>query len=303
MILIALSALLLSISWTLHLPDKLSDYSVILHHFCLRSLPQGVENLASLETLVCGKNMQDMQLQQLLVQSSLIHIFIVSGSHFLLLHKILATVFGKRPALLLPLFLYAMITLCQPPSVRSLLFLVLIEIARRKKFFLSSLMAVLVSGLLSLALFPEWIHSRSFLMSLMAALAIAAGSEFLKNRTGALSKLFLTQSFLYLVMGFCLWGFSNLHPLSILMNLTLGPLIGAVLFPLGLLIVVLPFLSPLFDGILNLLFWILQKSSELTRTESLASPLALALQWAVFLALLLVAHHFTVRHWRKTYEI
>jgi len=302
MILITLIAFVLSIGLLFNLPAKLTEQSHLLHHFCLLSLPKQVENLSSLETLVCGNNMQDFAQQQLLVQSSLIHIFIVSGTHFILLHKILAKIFGETLWNLAPLCIYAMMTLCQPPSLRSLIFLVLVEITRTKKLFTSPTILVLLSGVFSVAIFPQWITSRSLLMSLMAALTVSILGEAWGREQKSVAAFVVSQAALYFVMGFCLWGISNLHPLSILMNVALGPVIGAILFPLSLLIVAVPFLSPLFDGLLNSLFWILKRSSEILNTPAAATPLSVAWQWAIFFALIILSYYFLLNLHRKKYE-
>jgi hypothetical protein len=88
----------------------------------------------------------------------------------------------------------------------------------------------------------------------------------------------------------------------VLFDLLLGPLIGAVLFPLGLLTILFPFLVVVFDGLLNSLFWVLQKSSEALNDENFASPLAMAWQWVIFFALLFLCYHFLVSQRRKAYE-
>lgn len=294
MILIALLALIFSSSVFLDLPGKLTKYSLTLHHICLRSLPRAVENLSSLEALVCGKNMQELELKQLLVQSSLIHIFVVSGSHFIFLRKILARLPIVRKYPLLVLSVYALVTLCQPPSLRALLFLALVEISEHKKLFLSPVILVFLSSCLSVALFPQWLYSRSLIMSMMAALVIAVMSDFWGKERTSLPALFLTQSALYLAMGFCLWGFSNLHPLSILLNIILGPLIGTVLFPLGFVVVLIPPLAFLFDIAMNSLIWILEKNSEVLRVGSKTSPLEFYWQWILFLTLVIFSYHYLV---------
>jgi competence protein ComEC len=299
MILITLIAIIFSTSLFFDLPLKLSEYSLTLHHLCLRSLPNAVENLRSLETLVCGKNMQDLELKNLLMQTSLIHIFIVSGSHFLFLHKILTRLPIVRFCPLLPLSLYALVTLCQPPSLRSLLFILLAEISVHKKLFITPVILVFLSCALSISIFPQWISSRSLLMSLMAALVIAVMSDFWGKDHDSIPALFLTQSALYFVMGFCLWGFSNLHPLSILLNLTLGPLIGGLLFPLSLLVVLIPDLAFLFDHAVNSLIWILQKNSEVLGSPGEVSPLSLYSQWLLFFGLLIGSYFYLVAQKRR----
>jgi len=299
MILIAFTALIFSISTLLGLPEKLTEYAFTLHHFCLRALPSAVENRSSLEALVCGKNLQQLELKELLLQSSLIHIFVVSGSHFIFLRKILARLPLVRKYPLVILSIYALVTLCQPPSLRALLFLSFAEVSERKKLFLSPVILVFISSLLSVALFPQWLFSRSLLMSMMAALVLAVMSDIWEKESQSLPALFISQSALYLVMGFCLWGFSSLHPLSILLNVTLGPLIGGVLFPLGFIVVLIPPLAFLFDFVMNALIWILKKNSELVGAASEASPLGFYWQWVLFFTLLISSYYYLIERKRQ----
>ncbi|WP_413290867.1 ComEC/Rec2 family competence protein [Bdellovibrio sp. HCB337] len=241
--------------------------------------------------------MQALLVKDLLVQNSLIHIFIVSGSHFLLLHKILAKLPIVRRHTLFILFGYALMTLCQPPALRALLFLVLLKISERWKLFLSPVFLVFLSACLCVAVFPQWITSRSLLMSLLAALIIALMSEFWGKKQHTLPALFLTQSALYFVMAFPLWGFSDLHPLGVLLNLTLGPLIGGVLFPLGLLGAIVHPLAFLFDKALNLLIWILERNTGFYGLKTEASPLSLFFQWVFFVFLVGVSYWTLI--WKK----
>ncbi|MBC7370224.1 MAG: ComEC/Rec2 family competence protein [Bdellovibrionaceae bacterium] len=302
MILILLFGSLLYLSHSLDLPVLLTEHSLFLHRICLRSVPALLENRESLEALVCGKNIDDLEVKQLLIDTSLIHIFVVSGSHFLLLRNFFARLVGKTPWLLIPLFIYAMVTLCQPPSLRALAFIGLQEIALRRKLFLSNLQLVFLSALLCVAFFPQWILSRSLLMSLMAATAMTTAEEIFDRKMAPGIRSFLSQSFMFFAMSFCLWGLSTLHPLSILMNVILGPLIGTVLFPVGVLAIILPFTAPLFDRCMNCLLWLLQKSDVLLRASPDATPLNIFSQWVLILALLLIAHRWAVRTRRARYE-
>lgn len=290
MILIAIVAIVCSSSAYFDLPAKLSALSPIFHHFCLQMLPTSVENRSSLEALVCGKNMHELELKQLLIQSSLIHIFIVSGSHFSFLHKILAKLPIVRFCPLPILFAYCLATLCQPPAVRALIFLSLLGVQKQRRLHQTSILQVFLSCILTVCIFPQWITSRSLLMSLLAALTIAVMEDFLGKNSKTGASLFLTQSAVYLVMGFCLWGFSNLHPLSIILNLILGPLIGGVIFPLALLVVFIPPLVFLFDGSMNVLIWILQKTSEVLGPTGVATTPSVVWQWILFFTLSLGAY-------------
>lgn len=299
MVLILIITTLLFLSQALSLQEKITHYSSILHHFCLHSLPNTVENLGSLEALVCGQNMQDPETQELLVQSSLIHIFIVSGSHFLFLRKIIAGIPILRRFPLSILFFYALVTRFQAPSVRALLFLTLTQVSESKKLFLAPVILVFLSALLSVAVFPHWLYSRSLLMSTLASLVITIMSEIWRKEKDTLPALFLTQSAVYFFMGFCLWGYSNLHPLSILLNIILGPLIGTLLFPLGFFVVLVPSCAFLFDMAVEALFWILKKNMELLGSVPHSSPISLFGQWSVFFALLTFSHYILIYFKRR----
>lgn len=294
MILIALVAAVYSMSLLIDLPVKLTEHSLLFHHFCLQMLPTAVESRGSLEALVCGKNMHELELQQLLVQSSLIHVFIVSGSHFIFLHKFLARIPIVRFCTLFILSGYCLATLCQPPALRSLLFLLLASFSTRQKLFTSPVILIFLSCIFSVCIFPQWITSRSLLMSLLAALTIGVMAEVWGKRRDTLPALVLTQSAVYLVMAFCLWGFSTLHPLSILLNISLAPLIGGVIFPLAFLIVLIPPLAFLFDGAMNALIWILQKCSELLGESGTSPAIPILWQWVFFLMLAGLSYSYLI---------
>ncbi|RYZ84817.1 MAG: hypothetical protein EOP04_17240 [Proteobacteria bacterium] len=275
----------------------------MLHQICLETVPKSLFHRESFEALVCGKNIADMHLKQLLSDTSLIHIFVVSGSHFILLRNFLAKALGKTSWLLIPLFGYAMVTLCQPPSLRALAFLALLDIANRRKLFLTNIQLVLLSGILCVAIYPQWIHSRSLAMSLMAALAMSSADEILDRKMPAPLRMFLSQSLMYFAMGFCLWGISSLHPLSILMNVLIGPLIGILLFPLGLLTLLLPPFVPIFDSAMSGLIWLLEKTNPLLKISASVDPLKVVVLWILITVLLSFTHRWCVRVRRNRYEV
>jgi hypothetical protein len=136
-------------------------------------------------------------------------------------------------------------------------------------------------------------------MSIMAALVIAVMSDFWGQDSDRLPALFLTQSVLYFIMGFCLWGFSNLHPLSILLNLIFAPLIGAVIFPLSLLVVLIPPLAIVFDLMMNTFTWLLQKSSAVLGNPGEVAPLSPLPQWILFFGLLISSYFYLVAKKRR----
>lgn len=136
-------------------------------------------------------------------------------------------------------------------------------------------------------------------MSLLAALTIGVMSEFWGKLRNTLPALALTQCAVYFVMAICLWGFSTLHPLSILLNISLAPLIGGVIFPLSLLVVLIPPLGFVFDGAMNTLTWVLQKTSEVLGEPGSGTLVPILWQWGVFLVLTLVSHFLLIYRKRE----
>ncbi len=185
--------------------------------------------------LLCGKNLPDQKHQSIYALSGLIHLFVVSGSHFLFIEQIAS--FCK-----IPLFIRLLIHLCflfcsgfQPPAARFFIHFILFTVTpgptldqtlrRDQRTFLS--------GLITLCLFPQWIHSFSLLLSWAASLAISCCQEF----GGTIQRLILTQLAIFCMLFPLLCQIQTPHPLSILMNLILGPVLGIALLPLAILAV------------------------------------------------------------------
>jgi hypothetical protein len=62
----------------------------------------------------------------------------------------------------------------------------------------------------------------------------------------------------YACLFLCLWPLAPPHPLSIFFNLLAGPFLGAVLFPLALLVWIFPLLATLTDPVFSIVSLLLQ---------------------------------------------
>jgi hypothetical protein len=103
-----------------------------------------------------------------------------------------------------------------------------------------------------------------------------------------------------------LWGIANVHPITILFNLFMGPVIGFVLFPLALCLLFAPWLTPLFDKLIFILrksapwidsSWVVTvgKNSDLAQDR----PLSQFILWGLLLLLHLCLHLYQTRAFRK----
>ena len=108
---------------------------------------------------------------------------------------------------------------------------------------------ILISGLSLLILFPDWWSSLSLVMSWCAALALGLTPLFkIKNKVAA---FIVTNSIIFLFMLLPLWGVGALHPLSIVYNIMLAPVVSFILLPLAFLSVLIHPLLSVFDFTLS----------------------------------------------------
>lgn len=243
--------------------------------FCQAAMPQSdIRTLYS--ALICGTDLPPSHAKLLFVDTGLIHLMVVSGSHLVFLELLLQ--FLPREIVQIVLALYCYLTGFQAPVVRAFLRR---AIARPliRKCGMTLLQIEAAAVLLALVLYPEWIVSRSFLMSWMCGLALAAPKFFPERPHFDLA----LKAYLFL-LPFC-WG----SPVSVAWNTLLAPFVGIVLFPaciVGIVVSPLVFLS---DGMWNLFLKILEYGPK-------GEPLGIFLS-SVKLSWLPVATHSALLIW------
>ncbi|MGZ3769492.1 MAG: ComEC/Rec2 family competence protein [Bdellovibrio sp.] len=266
-----------------------------LHQKCLLSLPQKAQNLDDLASLVCGEKITDTKLNENLRKTSLLHIFIVSGSHLILLDELLSIL--KIPVFLRFLFLvfYSLCVGWQPPAVRALLGLLFRQWFRNKKIFFPSDITVLITGLATLILFPQWWSSSSLVMSWCAALALSFPA--ILRIKSAWQRLILSQFSIFFFMSAPLWGLGSLHPLSILYNLILAPTVSYILLPISFLAALFsPFLF-VFDKLILLFANTLAVVSEPIEISKTSQP-GIGVLWIWVFAWQMFYHFLRLHLWQ-----
>lgn len=186
------------------------------------------------ESLVCGVELPPSEARQLFIDTGLIHVMVVSGSHLVFLEMFL----GFLSPLVRLSFLggYSFLVGFQAPVIRAFLRRAIGPMLVKQKG-LTSLQIEAATVLLALLIYPPWILSRSFLMSWMCGLAMCAPRLWRTHPNLDLA----VKCYLFL-LPFCAGS-----PLSILWNALLAPFVGILLFPASLLVVVVPPLHGLTD--------------------------------------------------------
>jgi hypothetical protein len=202
-----------------------------VNQFCLDHAPIS-EYRVWYQAIVCGQNLPPSIEKGWFQQTGLIHVIVVSGSHLIFLEEGLSLVIrgnrwvatSLRWALLL---LFALASNLQPPITRALVHRAWAFTINRRGQHLKGLHLQLLSGLTTLAFFPGWWSSLSFLLSWLCALALSFPLP---------SKNPLWRAFLvYVLLVPALLAVQTPQPASILFNALFAPLLGAALFPLSLL--------------------------------------------------------------------
>lgn len=241
--------------------------------FCLGLLPDSSAEKASLASLLCGIKVTDPGFENLLRRSSLLHLFVVSGTHLVLLAATLRVLRVPAPVQAALLSIYAFMSGFEPPVVRAGLGLLLEKIWQPRSPGLRGDQRVLLAGLASLALFPSWALSRSLPLSWVAALALSWPRPAGQNPGTAVSRAFAAAVRIWILMTPLLWGWGESHPLGILPNLFIAPLVSFLLVPLGVVACGLPMTAIFFDAAMGGFRWLLERISEIPLPENQVSPL------------------------------
>ena len=261
-------------------------FSEKAHHFCLLLLPENPSTQPTLQALVCGQNFSSFEDSRLYTSAGLIHLFVVSGSHLILMEKfinwVLTALNFKFPTStkLVLLFLYCLVCQLNPPVVRSFLHMFLVVVLAHQHKHWPKDFTLLLTGLLCLLLQPHWITSLGLQMSWLAALAIQVNERFFTNA----SKLRHQVTFyLIFVFSFSCLGFPQVT--AILTCLIFSSILEFVLLPLAFLIVPFPFLDVLFEKILDLLNFSLSHMELSLSQIQTDIDLTLSINWFIILAL------------------
>lgn len=220
------------------------------HFHCLERIPLASSSAFELKAIACGENFSTAASSQIFMASGLIHLFVVSGAHLIVLEKMITSAFFTKYKIpksfvLFILFIYTLACDMNSPITRSFLSILLSFILLHKHLYWTDNYKLFLMGLLTLIINPLWLNSLSLQMSWMAALILSINSLYF-FKAGILFKQFLFFLFLWPFLIF----FQIPSPSIIIANLIFTPILEFFLFPLALLIWLCPFLYFLFDFII-----------------------------------------------------
>ena len=289
-----------SVRFSVH--SLLQNVILFFHQSCLNRLPEQSIALPELQALVCGKNFSNPQAAELYISTGLIHLFVVSGAHLILLEKILQKSFLKIKKIsyffiLIILFIYCLACELNPPIARSFISLVISSYLIRRHVRWPMSFRLLIVGLITLVLNPAWANSVSLQLSWIAGLVAAINSTYFTKHTA-----FFRQSLFFLLLWPMLIYLSVPSNLTILTNLILAPLLEFVLFPLSLLTWFFPKIHFVFDLFIEYLN-VLLSALEIKKISQKSLSFSTLSNWGwVFIFLLhFYLHLFEINYKKNNY--
>ncbi len=215
--------------------------------------------------------------------SGLIHLFVVSGAHLLVLQKIYNRLSSGRSQKIffIVLFIYGGACQFNSPVTRSMLAIYLMAYLTAKHLFWPKHFCLLLCGLLTLLIEPKWLQSISLQLSWLAAFVVMANQELFRER----SFLFKQSLYFFALLPILIY-MQIPSPLVILMNIFFTPILEFLLFPLGLLVWFFPRLHPVFDYLIDFFKWLLTKVNLHWQFQPETAPTSLIIiNWALIFTL------------------
>ncbi len=203
----------------------------------------------SLQSFFCAMPVRDASLYLGLLDSGLLHVFVVSGSHILALEQGLQLCRVPRVLRHLLLWGYGACTSFDPPVVRALLYLLLRD-SHLHGLSTGHIPRVALSWIFTLALVPQWLNSPSLLMSVWASFGVQLFLLSERDRIEENKHLWLWRLSIWMyVFMMPILITSTSHPLSIIYNA-----IGTPVLTIGLVFIAL---FGWIDGLSSLITWLL----------------------------------------------
>ena len=236
--------------------------SLLLHKACLsRVQVMGGEWTMIYSALICGESLPEGKVKQAFVSAGVIHLMVISGSHLIFIEKLwkrLPLFPFKNILLFFFLILYAGSSGLKPPVLRALFSLTLFYISKRLKLFWSPYWRVQLSGLLCLVCQNSLFNSLSLQLSWIASMGMC------RRDISRIKSCVITYILILPIIS--QWGGG--HPLSILVNWLIAPLMVGLLLPLSMLTVICPFLQRFTDGVWSPFIYLLNVFKPLMENNS-----------------------------------
>lgn len=181
------------------------------------------------------------------------HLFAISGMHisllvgilFFILDKITYNRYLKYTIIIIFLLFYLFLTGCSSSILRATIMFILFSINNCLNLKINKLDIVLITLDIILFINPYIIYDVGFQFSYLISFSLVFYNKKLSKITNKLKASLYTSILCFLVsFPICIYHFQQINFIGIFLNIIFIPFVSTILFPLCLLVFILPFLEP-----------------------------------------------------------
>lgn len=188
-------------------------------------------------------------------ENGISHLFAISGMHISLLSSIIIKILKKikvqenKRYYITSVFLiiYLLLVGFSPSILRGVLFFLLFSFNNIYYFYIKKLNLYIIALSITLLINPFYIYDIGFIYSFSISLALLISTKFLSDNNYFISLLKTSYISFMISLPITLYNYCSINFLSIIYNLFFVPLVSIIIFPLSLVVVIIPFLIPIFN--------------------------------------------------------
>mgnify|MGYP004682602221 FL=1 len=218
-------------------------------------------NSEYLKLFILGQNTLDEEIKKSYQYNGISHLFAISGMHIVILTFALTKLFQRIfknesivfMIIIFTLWFYLFLTNYTISVLRAVLFYFIFSIKKIFSFSISNVILAVFILLLLLNINPYYIYDVGFLYSFTISIGLIYFKELLREEN-YFKSLIKTSTISFLIgLPITIYVANQINFLSPIFNLLFVPIVSLVIFPISVLSLVIPFLIPIDNFLINLL--------------------------------------------------
>ena len=277
-----------------------------LFYIFKRSIIKRLNNNPYLYTFLLGdKSLISKDVLSSYQGNGISHLFAISGMHISLLSGIILKVLrkineNKRYLITgILLFIYLLLVGFSPSILRGVLFFYIFNINKIYYFYINKINLYIVVLSITLLINPFYIFDIGFLYSFSISLILLIKSDYL-NTSSYFKSLFRTSLLSFFIsLPISLYNYSSINVLSIILNLFYVPLVSIIIFPLSLIVFLVPKLSVIY----NYLIKVLENTSLLFTKIEITKLVFIRLNIFYYIILFIIIYLIIIKSTKRIYIV
>ena len=217
-----------------------------------------------LNTFILGDNskLEDNILSSYQV-NGISHLFAVSGMHIGLIVLVLEFILHKlkiknKFIIIIFILFYIFLTNYSKSIIRAGLLYILLLLNKKYKFRLSTLKILILLLCISLIINPYNLYNISFIFTYLVTIALIFNRNLINRCSNYFKKILVTSFIAFIVtIPVMINNYFSINILGIVLNIIFVPLVSLIIFPLSIVV----FIIPSFNSVLNIFIYLLERLS------------------------------------------